>query len=58
METVKTIFTIIGLIVTVASIVILVMPAVNRKHIVGKIIWCVEHFSVFLARGSKNANKN
>lgn len=50
MQTVELIFTIIGLVVTVASIVIAAVPAVDKNGIIGKIIWCLEHFSVFLAK--------
>lgn len=50
MQTVELIFTIIGLVVTVASAVIAVVPAVDKAGVIGKVIWCLEHFSVFLAK--------
>lgn len=50
MEIVELIFTAIGFIVTVASAIIAVVPAVDKTGIAGKIIWCIEHFSVFLAK--------
>lgn len=52
METVELIFKIIGIVVTLASTVILVVPAVDKNGIIGKIIWCIEHFSVFLAKST------
>ena len=50
MQTVELIFSVIGLVVTVASIVIAAVPSVDKRGVIGKIIWCLEHFSVFLAK--------
>lgn len=62
MQTVELIFTVIGLVVTVASAIIAVAPAVDKTGVIGKIIWCLEHFSVFLAKfknnGAANANQS
>lgn len=52
METVYFIFSIIGIVVTVASTVIKVVPAVDKNGIIGKIIWCFENFSVFSAKST------